>query len=750
MQSSMENQNLPFSPDRYPSDLAAQWMQSLFDTSEADELTEKYMEEEYDLFTQCIVVVCGALPTYISISQDVLRTCSTTVRPKALIHFVLYHALPMLLFHTSKVYSVNILIETDNTPALTPVDFSIWAGMSMDSSENDRGHVHTASAPHPDVTLYQNIITNIITLPSVLRSVSSNMRPAFDATMPKWILSEYLYFTQLMVGSLSSVMTTDMEMQFFPSVILFRTLVRHLLRRRQGYYVAASLYSFYSKNSLSQVSLPTTTTNPNPPSLGQRLLELLFSSEKARMLPCGGIPHLDDATSLTGSEAAILYRSVLRYVLSTKREIITTGFKDKIVGVGNEDGSEDWKYLSILVEFCHPLIQRFHLEICHLFVLSSSSVDRNCILDCRLLHVLVLHLSMTMRATENERDDTNDVSDDGDDASLDAAVSKLALDLEVPKACVESSNHMPPFLLYHCLCDIASTWSQLTFVLQTEDGLQRHVTSFLGAGLSTLIRYHERTQRKLDDGAIDQPILFYTTLSMELLEGITARLGSMNVAIRRDGMEIGEQVAALLGQPSLKFEELHGETSEETIVEGVPAILDRSNDSDVDHDEDSDWEEDSALADGYDVEDDRLDLLTTPRPLYLSECLDYLRTPETDESIANRHETVLQHLSSLVRARPADLVDSSAELARSVLRLENKYNIREFSTLVAESLCSLVVEDPLTVGTNLIAELFEDGSLRDRLTILHALDRGAYELSGMNQPEAETQVNGLGLPYVHP
>ena len=150
----------------------------------------------------------------------------------------------------------------------------------------------------------------------------------------------------------------------------------------------------------------------------------------------------------------------------------------------------------------------------------------------------------------------------------------------------------------------------------------------------------------------------------------------------------------------------------------------------------------------YDTADDRQDLRVVPRPLYLSECLDYLNTPETEENDYHHQEAVLHDLARLVRSRPADLTDYAPELARRLTRLENKYNMDHFTTLVSESLCALVVEDPIAVGMNLIEELFEDGSLRDRLTILHALDEASYELSGNRQLENSHSVeqHRLGTP----
>lgn len=62
--------------------------------------------------------------------------------------------------------------------------------------------------------------------------------------------------------------------------------------------------------------------------------------------------------------------------------------------------------------------------------------------------------------------------------------------------------------------------------------------------------------------------------------------------------------------------------------------------------------------------------------------------------------------------------------------MENKFNIESFSDMISESLCSLTAEEPISVGQTLIAELFQDGSLSDRLNVLRALNEAAFELPG--------------------
>jgi hypothetical protein len=136
----------------------------------------------------------------------------------------------------------------------------------------------------------------------------------------------------------------------------------------------------------------------------------------------------------------------------------------------------------------------------------------------------------------------------------------------------------------------------------------------------------------------------------------------------------------------------------------------------------------------YDLDDDEEDLRETARPLYLQECIELLRTAETEENAFSSHEAALKELPALVRSHPVDLPDISESLAIELLRMENKFNIERFSVLLS-SIISLAVEDPLSVGQTLVAQLFQEGSLFNRLTALTSLTEAAIELSGEKELE---------------
>jgi hypothetical protein len=115
--------------------------------------------------------------------------------------------------------------------------------------------------------------------------------------------------------------------------------------------------------------------------------------------------------------------------------------------------------------------------------------------------------------------------------------------------------------------------------------------------------------------------------------------------------------------------------------------------------------------------------------------LNLLRATEENDHAHSSHETVLCTLPDLVRLRPADLSDIGSSLAMELLRLEDKFALSEFRDKVVASLTALAVHDPANVGDTLIVQLFEDGSLYNRLCALSALSNAALELSGETQLE---------------
>jgi hypothetical protein len=313
--------------------------------------------------------------------------------------------------------------------------------------------------------------------------------------------------------------------------------------------------------------------------------------------------------------------------------------------------------------------------------------------------------------------------------------------------------------LYSNLCDIAETWSQWSFVHQTEGQHQYAVTQVLLCGLSKL-----KTEET--PGGDD--------LTLALLQGVTHRLESSFPPIRKDGMQIAQAVAKRLGE-DLQFEELNqqlgnatqenanpGESlernrsvmienpkKEETIKRRrKPRVKRRQLDPDADYESSDDDEQDDGTTedDGsdsfddnsitwddelapYDLNDPEDDLVETRKPLHLIECLELLRTIESDDHAYSSHETALQSLPDLIQSRPDNLPDIAVSLVLQLLRMENKFNITNFLEMRQDAMTCLVIQEPILVGQHLIDEVFEDGALGDRLNIFAALQEAAYDLS---------------------
>jgi hypothetical protein len=266
-------------------------------------------------------------------------------------------------------------------------------------------------------------------------------------------------------------------------------------------------------------------------------------------------------------------------------------------------------------------------------------------------------------------------------------------------------------VLWTALMKVSSVWGTTVFVRQSDHACQTLASGFILRALELLDA---------------RPIPMESAVPASLLNGVTARLSSSNQSIRFDGMRVGECLAKSLGE-EVKFEELHGKdaatTPQQMQADDKPL-------HDYVREDDDSSSEGSVHLQTFDLSDDQEDLLQVQRPLYLSECLDYFRSSESDENGLLKIEVALKCVPDLVRSAPADLQDFGPEIARSVLHLENKSNLDNFEELAADALCSLVVMDPLAVGTNLIEEVFQDCSLGDRLAALSALRNAAIELSG--------------------
>lgn len=288
--------------------------------------------------------------------------------------------------------------------------------------------------------------------------------------------------------------------------------------------------------------------------------------------------------------------------------------------------------------------------------------------------------------------------------------------------------------------DSVSTWSERRFVQQSPPPLQRRVTYFLRSSMPLLT---QKTTSNLD---------------VQLMRGIKVRLESSHVQVRADGMRIAELLAQQLGG-TVHFGELEDEDEEEELIdkalEEEPLTQEekrvqrrrrRYRDPDAEYESSDSEEEDAAKGDDDSLEwdeelvpldqsdDDEEDLLETPKPLYLRDCLDLLMTPESNPLAASRHETSLQQLAPLVRSRPLDLPDVAVPLAEQLFRMDDKFGMNDFDIIVRGGLTALAVAEPVSIGDIILHNvIFEDFSLRRRMLGLFTLENAAKELCGANE-----------------
>nr|CCA19086.1 telomere length regulation protein TEL2 putative [Albugo laibachii Nc14] len=138
----------------------------------------------------------------------------------------------------------------------------------------------------------------------------------------------------------------------------------------------------------------------------------------------------------------------------------------------------------------------------------------------------------------------------------------------------------------------------------------------------------------------------------------------------------------------------------------------------------------------YDMDDSEEDI-EPPRPKYLKDLIIALQM-ENEREI---EVAALTEAEVLIRKRPLDLDMHARTVAQLVLRLEDRYNITEFSDMKARALIALCTQSPVKVIPYCINQVLEkEQMLESRITILKCMKVAAYELSqtgafGLNQPK---------------
>ncbi|GKY91774.1 hypothetical protein MPSEU_000149100 [Mayamaea pseudoterrestris] len=504
----------------------------------------------------------------------------------------------------------------------------------------------------------------------------ANACRAVHHSLPSWSVPSR-YFVRLVHAT-----TLAWEINDCNTALFMKNLLQRLLRRNHGDLIAQGLWDFHeAATTLSSVNLHDSTMYTY---LSQHLI---------------------------AKEAAILCQSILQLVV-TKRKV--------------SDASKVWMIQSACV---HLLANQAAQEaLVRTAVLHQKSVMADERMDQSFMELTVDLLVMTGARVSEMRENCNDDSSCSSDEDED-------------KNGVNSKANT--FYTSH-LDTVASAWAHANFVRQMDVSMQKHVTHFILHGLR-------------QDESSAGTIMPESDLVNSLMMGVSERLSSSVSVVRLGGMRVGEALARRFNQ-ELQFEELRDaekigmaavvpQVQKNEVVEATAPSEDTQDstvkDADLKRlqplDDDSDWESDDELQ-PFDLNDDEEDLRDIPRPLYLNDCLDLLRAPETDEHAASKLMTVLQELPALVRSRPADLADVGLHLALQLINTENKFKFKKFGDQVLDSLAALTVQEPLSVGMPLIETIFEDLSLRCRTDILNTLNHSAFELSGAKEIQAVKQL----------
>ena len=291
--------------------------------------------------------------------------------------------------------------------------------------------------------------------------------------------------------------------------------------------------------------------------------------------------------------------------------------------------------------------------------------------------------------------------------------------------------------LLQYLRDASETWAETIFVQMTDQSQQLYVTEFIEASLPLL-----------DKDKADADM--YQSTVLALVQGVTARLESSNVLIRRQGMRVAELLAPSLGQ-ELHFAELDGHRRSDVkkkendlkpttasieersgakggISNGNGSTFNADDDDDDDDDDDSVWSDEDLVP--YNLEDDEEDLAAVKRPRYLRDCLQLFRTPSDDKCAYDAIQAALTAVAPLVESNPPDLPDLALPLTKELLHAEDKFHMKDFASLRWDGLCALLVHEPVSIA-NLLVETITDGSpFGVRLDILGLFEYGADRLCG--------------------
>lgn len=543
-------------------------------------------------------------------------------------------------------------------------------------------------------------------------------------------------------------------------------LIEVLLRHGHSDDVAKGVYTFwkyyYDKKRQTNTTPTTTTSTKNT---NDKHCNIIIQKKIQSML---NTISTKLSSSTSSRNYAIFVRSCMKLIISSIEIYPTTMTRNNVK--------------SLCDEYCLP----FLMDIC-----SSTGLllfDNEDIREM-IVNLLILSSSPSSTLSSPFNSDNNDENMNIDQKIITRCVVELLLMREnIDNTCSAKNNEddLPRLdILLIELNKVIVIWNDTMFINQTDYFQQRHVTSFI---LDAMDYFKKDSSNATDSGSRNSDVsALQQSVIQEIVLGVTNRLNVSETSIRIDGMMVAEKVAPLLGQ-SLQFDELDGLRDEDLKVDGdcetelnnvndtSAAVKNPSNgkhdtmqeetkqmkkkkkkakttieiDPDEEYDSDgpsdpSDIESVSSTSDSYissdsewgeenleqfTLSDDEEDLRPVPKPRFLQECLDLLRSTDDDEAVRFKHETALEEISTLVRDCPPDLCDIAPFLADALVEIENKYNYEMFNKYRWDGLCALTVCSPFTTVPLLQRKLFEESPLNLRLDILNVLKSSSLELCG--------------------
>uniref|UniRef100_H3HEE4 Uncharacterized protein n=1 Tax=Phytophthora ramorum TaxID=164328 RepID=H3HEE4_PHYRM len=298
---------------------------------------------------------------------------------------------------------------------------------------------------------------------------------------------------------------------------------------------------------------------------------------------------------------------------------------------------------------------------------------------------------------------------------------------------------------------VLERWSQSDFAVNTEYSVNASVCFFLRYSLQKLAKDKSETT------------FLHNDWITKLCKGVQDHMSNSLERVRALGMRVGESLSHIIASEKPLDFGLEGE--DPLVVYGCPVlleeleegianlILDQSpaedNEIQAVSDEnylddavesessfdDADSDSDMSL-EAYDLQDDEEDL-TARRPLYIKDLVAGLLSDDDRE----KTEAALNEAESLLRRRPRDLNDKAHEVARALLRLEDKYNTPQFAKLRLQALATTCTLAPTQTLPYLCRQALErEQLLQSRIDVLQAMTSAALELSergnGHQHPQA--------------